>query len=414
MATAKIDFRNVGQGLCQTGNIRNFYFMYDCGSKAKSAIITIIDRMEKIEKQPGLDLLVISHFDEDHINGLDKLMRTKLKPKKVVLPYLSPIDRLISALKSTDAEEWYLEFLIDPVGYLLNNDITEIYVITGENPEAPEPSNPENPLPKGDDGSDFHFMPPKTKGRFDSLDDQDTYAKHREAPNNYYFIHHNTLFSVSGKWQFKFFNLGISEIKRQRFVQALANANLHNSTQILKVLGDKNKIKKLKKAYKKIATNLNSTSLCLFHGPLTDRKGLVQVRTNRYLYQGEKEALGVLLTGDFCMWTNSHFIRFTKHYEKELNRTAIYLLPHHGSKTGWNPDMILQLPRDCFWLYCASINRYYDHPEKIVLDGMLSENILFSEVNEKYGLEILITLPPPSPNAATFTRDIKFVPPGMP
>jgi glyoxylase-like metal-dependent hydrolase (beta-lactamase superfamily II) len=65
-----------------------------------------------------LHLLVVSHLDYDHVSGLDYLL-TKAHAQYVVIPYLSPIERLFLAAKNTNSAPWYYRFLIDPVAFLL-------------------------------------------------------------------------------------------------------------------------------------------------------------------------------------------------------------------------------------------------------------------------------------------------------
>ena len=72
------DFRlwPVGQGLFYSGSIRkednSFEFIYDCGGD-KLIISNIVDNYLKYSSKE-IDMLVISHFDEDHINGLPYLL----------------------------------------------------------------------------------------------------------------------------------------------------------------------------------------------------------------------------------------------------------------------------------------------------------------------------------------------------
>ena len=82
-------FHSVGQGAFYSEEIhddsgRIFRMVYDCGS------LTIKNNKLKakvksdLEGKTDVDLLIISHFDEDHINGV-----AYLKPKRVMIPFLS-------------------------------------------------------------------------------------------------------------------------------------------------------------------------------------------------------------------------------------------------------------------------------------------------------------------------------------
>ena len=79
----------VGQGLFYSGTIKyennqNFNFVYDCGSSSMN-IDEIVDHyVETSLIDKTLDMLVISHFDEDHISGIPKLLTEVKKIKKIL------------------------------------------------------------------------------------------------------------------------------------------------------------------------------------------------------------------------------------------------------------------------------------------------------------------------------------------
>jgi hypothetical protein len=53
--------------------------------------------------KPAIDLIYISHFDDDHINGLNYLIQ-KCNVSEVAIPYASPAERFIYLLNSTSDE----------------------------------------------------------------------------------------------------------------------------------------------------------------------------------------------------------------------------------------------------------------------------------------------------------------------
>lgn len=97
---SKFEFHPVGQGLfcsgelfslCDTSisNPRNlFRWVYDCGTSSKRSLLDeAIDQaftapLCKQETEPTIDLLVISHFDKDHISGLPKLLNNYTDTEK--------------------------------------------------------------------------------------------------------------------------------------------------------------------------------------------------------------------------------------------------------------------------------------------------------------------------------------------
>ena len=91
-------FHPVGQGAFYSEEFElpdhgRFRIVYDCGSKTLSK-----SNLKKLIKSDfagdmTVDILFISHFDEDHINGVEFL-----KPKTVVVPFLSEAQILLLTL----------------------------------------------------------------------------------------------------------------------------------------------------------------------------------------------------------------------------------------------------------------------------------------------------------------------------
>lgn len=104
--------------------------VYDCGSgrrqKPSKALAKAVRRMlDDIPKRSTVDLLVISHFDRDHVNGLDHLA-AKLKKKRIDVvrvwaPVLSRVEALYAvtvAAQDGDDLADYAAFLDDPAARL--------------------------------------------------------------------------------------------------------------------------------------------------------------------------------------------------------------------------------------------------------------------------------------------------------
>ena len=86
-------FLPVGQGACYLeeftlGSFPNnphFVMMYDCGSSTKDFAKDVLKKeLENISK---VDLLIISHFHEDHVNLLPYLKQIGIKVKTIWIPY---------------------------------------------------------------------------------------------------------------------------------------------------------------------------------------------------------------------------------------------------------------------------------------------------------------------------------------
>ena len=159
----------VGQGFFHTGllkldryNICNsdnaFHYFYDCGSQPKysGSLNAAIDSYVKpLKPSENIDLGIISHLHQDHVNGLPKLAKST-KIKTIVLPYLDDLERLIIFAKTASDElsldaplidEFYIKLINDPDEALDELGVEEVlYVRASEEPPKPyREGNHKNP-----------------------------------------------------------------------------------------------------------------------------------------------------------------------------------------------------------------------------------------------------------------------------
>lgn len=151
----------VGQGLFYSGKILyknkvKFRMIFDCGSSTSGAgqeeVVTYRDSDFLNEKI--IDLLVISHFDADHVNHIGKLLDGNIKVKRLVMPFLTFEERLVLVLyyfsgKTVRPEgDFFIRFAIDPLGTIDENLDGDSEVILVE----PSPNNPIDSGPSVNDG----------------------------------------------------------------------------------------------------------------------------------------------------------------------------------------------------------------------------------------------------------------------
>lgn len=81
----------VGQGGFSIEWINGYIIVYDCGSiSSPQSIEKCMDRLKK--KTDHIDVLFISHFDNDHVNSIQYLLN-KVSVKKAVTPYIPAVLR---------------------------------------------------------------------------------------------------------------------------------------------------------------------------------------------------------------------------------------------------------------------------------------------------------------------------------
>ncbi|MBX2907856.1 MAG: hypothetical protein KF744_17555 [Taibaiella sp.] len=167
----KFTIHPIGQGLFYTGVIKQndtvkFRMIFDCGCLPASSGAHEAEhyRSEVFDKEKELDLLVISHFDADHINHIKTLLKDDVKVKRIVMPFATFEERLFltaryiyRADKDTDLNT--VDFIIDPARALGPNlgDGGELYLIE---------SDPQKPIPPENDEHNFDLSVPENRFLF--------------------------------------------------------------------------------------------------------------------------------------------------------------------------------------------------------------------------------------------------------
>lgn len=135
------------KGLFSSGKIQEdnndpFVWVYDCGTVSTQRLIdNAIANMNYDYQLEKIDLLVISHFDKDHISGLSKLLSI-YKVKHILLPYYSKNIRLALLLQKCITDPELILYYLDPVNAFLQDygdyihHETKIYLV----PESKEPN----------------------------------------------------------------------------------------------------------------------------------------------------------------------------------------------------------------------------------------------------------------------------------
>jgi ribonuclease BN (tRNA processing enzyme) len=240
-------YRNVGQGLFYTGRIGSFNFVYDCGSENRTRLKeSILSYKERELRRNLLDVLIISHFHDDHIIGLEELLNN-LHIDTVILPYLTPIERLIISLQKPYLPAWYYEFLSDPVRFLLigKKNVGKIIIVGGKEggkgsapPEELPPNKPENVKIKWEDE-----MRDDTKLRIQIKKYEDPEWDKFIDERKLLFVksHYNYATALNGFWVFKFFNYKLEDQKISAFENCLRQNKLSpgNSESLRKIIKDK-------------------------------------------------------------------------------------------------------------------------------------------------------------------------------
>jgi len=369
----RFTFHNIGQGLFYSGNIENFNIIYDCGSRRKTHANKVVSNYKKNDlSRNKLNLLIISHFHDDHTSGLYSLLirKPKLSVDLAIIPYLSPIERLIISLSRNDMGNWYYKFLANPMKFLLDNGVKKVMVLnTGE---PPPPENPTEQRPPNEERPDDDYWDEnqafsvKAKILPDShlqkkLEREETKLKEFLDNKRLVAKQNNGLIQLNAhslNWLFRFYNCKIENEQGLKTFEDCIKPIVKNEHPA-EIISNTSKRRELRKCYKSLHTDLNNTSILLYHRPFLINYNDAVSHDNE----------AHLLTGDINLKQKTNEI--CTHFGNDLSKVAACLIPHHGSEKSWDKTFLNNLPPQCVWVVSSGIGST-KHPSFKVFNDITS------------------------------------------
>lgn len=305
-----------------------------------------------------IDLLVISHFDYDHISGVRDLL-SSCSVVEVVLPYLSDEEILMVLLdkknKVSEMEDWYFDF------FLLYSNVSSVRMIYSE---------------KGINKKDEWFNKIESPPYDGGLDKQGIEVK---------FVTHEDDFLVDKFLKFRIFNYAITEEKRRSFYAKIheyrenLEGDVSNQMLCYYVLQSNDRMKSFKRCYGFITTNHNNVSLVTSYeyqlsspnyrtGQLEQLEKVSEKYPNPLVENHEKEQqyelrlnkVVHLLTGDISIAYAYKHRQVYEHYKEQLKEMNFVQVPQHGSRHNWNVDLLKQVPK--YTIFIISHGGRHGHP----------------------------------------------------
>lgn len=360
VVTTLIDFlrylRPVGQGAFYTEVFKQdddtlFTIVYDCGTETDSSILEAqINEFKKGITQ--IDLLFISHFHRDHINGLDKLL-AGIPVVKTVIPMLP--EKMVTLARVQNLLQYRKEALAtDAI-------IKELY-LSDKTPKRFGKVIVVEPF-------DYSDLSDEEKGSVQGLGER---AKSGSCIDGFESL-----------WEYEPFNsVSITDQRAEDFVEglkgiagALDDGKL-NVSRIIK--GCRTKVRALYKKVMKGADD-NLYTMTLKSRPserLAKGSDPDVVREARCLYTGDFDSVG-----NDSLWN-----RFTMVYDYPSIGTI--QIPHHGSKRNWRQEFLEGAPRR-FFISVGTTNTYH-HPDFWVTQEVRDRDNTLDVITERVGSGVLV------------------------
>lgn len=392
----------VGQGFFHTGRLRlgaaEFHYVYDCGSTDSAALAREISACaDEIESTRGIDVLFISHLDFDHVSGLDCLLAAR-SATTVVLPYLTPLERLMLAAEAADADRGdvrYLQLLSDPTRWFGDRGVEQVIYIRGDtSDEGPLPELPSDPtLPDAGTRIELRqhrYPPPPDHVRQTAL------GTSVSAIVLAHTVPLTLLVDGQGCLNWMFLPFVHPEVEReQRFhaevrekfpeIHLLDDASAdENNRRLLTVMQSGNLRRQLAECYAVVRKNRNLTSLSVYSGPIRLGPGFratYQLLTGYDRWPCAADApCGWLGTGDANLKSAGRLRAWKRHYQEVAGLSSTMAIPHHGSRHNFSEDLLD--PSIATYVASAGQDSQFKHPDpeiKLMINSIDRPFLVVSE-----------------------------------
>ena len=346
-----------------------FTYIYDCGASNPANIKSAISEAlsEGLVDGEDIDLLIISHFHQDHINGIFDLQRQlKLKKrriKNILIPFVHP--HRIHFLRPCDisvpddltpeqAAKVYERLLINPVGTLIeeinpdqiylsfpagivessNDQVDSVFIVDPPDPRRGNERG-ENPRDEGPSLQGFVRSVPLSSQQLESLGINGIDSnKVRTIPSGCGITFLNWQILTYTKSYPGFDNLSLQQFLDKHRIEIFSSGNFK---KIMKMIGSYHR--------------QNGHSLCIYSG-VRDPSGT----GNR----------GIVLSGDSNLGQKEDWKEIFENLDLS-DKSIDFLVPHHGSRKGRGPhiynsnviDNLLIAPNKSYGkMYTTSIKRH--------------------------------------------------------
>jgi len=374
VALLELNWWPVGQGLFMSGRLESaqggdFTWVYDCGSISEKTIRDkAIGQYNKTTARQ-IDLVTLSHFDEDHINGIVELIRGRTIGT-VLLPFIPLWQRLLIALgEGIPVNSALFEFFVDPVAYLASvegTEIGEIVFVPSAGPDdaaapAPEEGDPDGPI----EGAkiDYGKPPEDSAENLELTADRSVRAGHLRPGGR---------IAIPSLWEFVPYN--DAQMQPRVTPSFTRRANIVASALIRTPKRRYKALKLLKKIYirtfGKGSKPQNLISLFLYSGPVGSRLKLAHdSATSRVTWSAARDNYAQLFTGDGYLHTPAQLQALQHFYAKDrrLARAGILQVMHHGASANWHNGVASTLAPAVSIFSSDPARKPHHHPNADVL-----------------------------------------------
>lgn len=399
------NFHPVGQGVFSSGMLapedgsnKRFWWVFDCGTHLKKHHSRRDEEIDNLAamvgctsagKRPRLDLVFISHFDKDHVNGLLKLLE-RFEVDRLVLPFIPLHERLLIAFPTKSAQPphpWQL-FITAPSRYIQGTEgiqVDRLTVVPPSGSDGPRNDTDGDPQPWEDDPVEIVPPPselPEEINAFDNLGG---------AGIRIEWLAQGASLKVGNAWEFVTYNnpsttmlatlpfrQHAKQLADQMIIATCEASRSKIKDDIVKWYGDHHGTEPRDK---------NLISLFVYGGPLL-KPGRVRLgKFNHHFFNSffphytpylpytplsysnfQEISHAILYTGDGFLKSPEQLSDMLNYFGSDrIEQPKIVQVMHHGSRSSWHHGVADTLA-PTFSIFCAYEHGLYYHPHDEVWD----------------------------------------------
>jgi beta-lactamase superfamily II metal-dependent hydrolase len=415
-------FHPVGQGLFASGHLceiatagRSFHWVYDCGSASSGTLeATCVRRLAGAlsgQSRPHLDLVVLSHFDRDHISGICTLLAA-FSVNDLVIPLVPLWQRLLVAFE----EDRYIakadwDFYLHPVraiGSIAGEGVRRIILVPPSGGEGLPPGNDNTPTvrlrpePHGALNAGGLYTPSEREKLFPDESGIRGTPSEFEGHPGVVILRQGGRLAVRDVWEFVPYNDADASRPRTESFQ----------TQALKMRGSllaarseserSSALRSLKRHYEhryKGSRSRNLISLFLYAGDARQAPGWSVIsdlwpcdwlitqtewESNGAWLESRLDRIGVLYTGDGYLDTQDRWDRLRRYltHSRAVRPLALQVM-HHGARRNWRPGLAADIGARFAVFSSDPKHRRLKHPHALVHEDFQSVGVVAQADRER-------------------------------
>ena len=364
-------FLPAGQGACYLEQFEDggavINVMYDCGSA--TSLYSLQSAIENhIRTGSDIHAVFISHFDEDHINGLP-FLTDNYNVKNLFVPLLTENEINIIKLNclsghAAPARDSFLWRFINQYPYFEDVRVPAVYYV------RPRQGSGDEERPELTNGWDISAHIVESGSNVSEI------ITARVKPGA---LSSDWLYVPFNFRQYERYDMLIAELRKEHSFSEHVK-----SEDILKLIEkDDANIQKIRNAYKRIPGSLNVNSMVLYSGS-ADKELVQKIESSSMINKSDifckwcneraKTRNGCLYTGDYDASGTRKWKDMKNAYARYWDSIGCIQIPHHGSCHNYT-STLTDKP-ECLYVISAGKKNRYGLPNGSVIKDMLYKGIV--------------------------------------